>query len=239
MPAISSILYGLIRDKVNSNIKSLSGAAPLDILKDPSYFEEMCKSIAAGIADGTPSVNFTTVDAGFMAAPIIPAIIGQGVGIRINPEYMIEKVYTEIRNTILSDFGNTTHEPYPPSSNNSGKYLEAVISGVAMAINEHFSTIWVLTSAHPTIYSGTGKILDGKFKGLIPSTITGLILNNSPKLAGPLWPKMAKAIAEGYVDTIHNKSTGNVIITGVCVPTPIPPQACGIPSVGTGSGVAT
>ena len=240
MPAIGSVLFNLIKGNIHDGMKGLSGTGPLEVLKDPSYFLEMCSAIGKGIAEGSPVISFITADVGLMGTPPIPAIIGQGFGIKVNEIYMTEKIYTMIRDKIVSAFGSTSHDPWPPTIGNSGQYLKAVAHGIAKSVTEHYKgPTWTLISAHPTIYAGGGEVLHGNFSGLDAGTVKSLILSYSPKLKGPFWPMMAQAIAEGYVDGIHNKSLGTVVITGVCVPTPIPPQICGIPSTGSGSGTAT
>jgi hypothetical protein len=239
MPAQGMVLYSLIRKNVDEAIKKLNGEGPIKSLTDPKYFEEMCKSLGMGIALGSTAISFTTHDIGLMSAPPIPALAGTGVGIVVQADYMTEQIYTKIRDKILSSMGKTTHDPYPPKAGNSGEFLLAIASGVAKAVKEHFATAMTLTSTHPIVYMGNGAIAPGDFSGLVPDNIKSLILNNSPQLKGDFWPTMAGAIAEGYADGIHKRSSGVVSITGICIPTPIPPLVCGLPGTGTGSGVAS
>lgn len=240
MPAIASTLSNLVKTNVDSKFSSVSGVSPL-AQSNPSYFIEMCTAIGTGIANGTTVINFTTSDTGLGGTPPVPGN-GTGVGIIVDDAYFTQKLYTELRNSSISSFGSTTHDPYPPGPNNiSGKYLKALCEGISISVKTHFQTAWTLTSAHPLVYSGVGNISNGSFSGLTATNIEQLILAAGPSLQGVFWPKVAKKVAEVYVDTIHNHSTATVTIIGVCVPL-VPPagfQICGVPAVGAGTGVAS
>ncbi len=236
MAAEALILSDLIQTNIDSNFEAIIGTSPLS-QANPSFFIEMTTAIGTGIADGSLAISFTTEDEGLSGSPPVPGT-GSGVGIFIDEVAFSQNLYTEIRSSIISTFGSTTHEVFPPSSNNtSGLYLKALTDGLALAVKSHFETAWTLTSSHPTIYQGVGEITEGSFSGLDSTLITSEILANSPSLQGSFWPTIAEKIALAYVDTIHNHSVGTVTIAGSC--SSGSGQACGIPSTGTGSGVAS
>jgi hypothetical protein len=234
MPIVPSVLATLITNNVSQNMGSISGNFPV-AQQNPSYFLQMCLSIATGIAEGSKGLVFTTNDVGFSGIPPIPGA-GAGVGINVDSDFFTQDLYSRIRGYIVEQYGNTTHEIYPPSTGNSGEYLLALAKGISDSVKFHFSTAWILTSTHPLVYSGTGTIGKGNFSGLIDTGIQSLILSGSPTLQGPFWPNIAKAISESYVATITQNSTGTVNIIGFCVPSLS--QVCGIPGVGVGAGVA-
>lgn len=236
MPAIGPVLGQLIEIKIDQYMKSINGKGPMSSLQNPSYYKEMCKAIASGFAQGTVSVSFTTQDTGLSGVPPVPGA-GTGTGIIVDAEYMAKEIYTAIRNKIIEQFGQTTHDPWPPKPGNSGLYLSAISRGIADAVKEHYASAWTLTSVHPFVYMGSGVIKFGNFSGLSAENITNLILSNGPQLKGDFWPTMAAQIAKGYVKGIHERSTGTVTIAGVCVPSIS--QVCGLPGAGTGSGVAS
>jgi hypothetical protein len=150
---------------------------------------------------------------------------------------------------VISKFGGTSHEIWPPAQGNSGEYLKAITDGVAQAVKEHFKTCWVLTSAHSMVYAGQGIIDPTKapdepsrnyFKGIEVTPIKSLILASGGKLLkGRFFPDFAEGIAKGYKESMEARSKGMVTIVGVCVPSISPPQACNIPMAGKGSGVAS
>lgn len=243
MPVVGPVLGNLIKTKMDSYMNSVSGKSPLS-QDNPSYFIAMCTAIGTGIATGSPALTFTTSDSGFKGGPpptaSVPPYIpgtGSGVGITVDDAFFKEKIYTTIRSSIISEFGDTSHEPYPPSGSNSGQFLLAIAKAVSESVKEHFLTAWTLTSTHPTVYSGSGTIGNGNFSGLVPAAVKSAIQSAAPTLQGPMWPKFCEGIAQAYVDTIHTKSTGNVTIIGVCVPNTS--LVCNIPASGSGSGAAS
>jgi hypothetical protein len=219
MPAVGAALAALVQSKVNTRL-SAAGGSPLS-QKNPSHFITMCTAIGMGIINGGPAITFTTSDSGSMGVPT----------------FFVSDLYTRLRSGIISQFGSTSHDPYPPGADNSGQFLLALCEGINDAIQTYYPTAWTLVSAHPTIYIGTGTISDGNFSGLVASAIGAAIQSGAPAFVGPFWPKLAMAIAESYVALITEHSTGMVTIVGVCVPGPS--QVCGISSTGSGSGVAT
>jgi hypothetical protein len=227
---------------MDTYLNDASGRSPL-AQDDPSYFIAMCTAIGTGIATGSPTISFTTSDSGFKGGPpplaVPPSIpgTGSGVGITVDDSFFKEKIYTVLRNNIISEFGETSHDPYPPSGSNSGKFLLAIAKAVSESVKEHFLTAWTLTSSHPMIYSGTGTIGNGNFSGLVPNAVSSAMQSAAPTLQGPFWPKVCQGIAQAYVDTIHTKSTGTVTIIGVCVPNAS--LVCNIPGTGSGSGAAS
>jgi hypothetical protein len=188
------------------------------------------------MASGSPLINFTTADSGSAGAPLVTGT-GTGIGIIVDAAFFKQDLYTRARAAIIARFGTTRHDPYPPGLHNSGELLLALCKGIADSVATHFTTAWTLNSTHPQIYVGTGLINNGHFSGLSAGTIAPLIQAAAPSFIGVYWPDLCQAIAESYVETIHNHSTGTVTITGTCVPGPS--QVCGIGSSGTGTGVAT
>jgi len=240
MSAIGPTLFGLVRDNIHKNMKAINGRGPLELLRDQSYYLEMCNAIGQGIAEGSPIIQFVTEDLGLTGIPPVPALVGQGIGVIVDQEYMTRRIYTLVRNKIIEHYGRSTHPPYDPPPHTSGQYLKAIALGIAESVTSHFAKAYILTSAHPFVYQGVGTISDGFYSGLSVDTIHSLILKYSPRFRGYFWPIMARAIAEGYVDGIHNKSTGTVTIIGTCTPilVPVPTQLCAVPGAGVGSGVA-
>lgn len=236
MPIVQEALTELIKTKIDANMASFGKyGGPLS-QQNPAYFIAMCQGIAQGIAQGTKTINFTTKDIGMAATPLISGV-GSGVGILVDADFLDESIYTNLRNSVIADFGSTLHEPFPPSSQNSGNYLRAFSSGIAFSIKEHLSTAMILTSTHTTIYAGKGDILNGSFYGLDASAIKNFIVTASPTMQGSFWSKVAEAISLAYVDSIHNHSTSSVVISGICVPSAN--QVCGLPLVGAGTGTAS
>jgi hypothetical protein len=236
MPANGAVLGSLIQTNVNSKMTALSfGAAPLG-QPNPSYFIAFCNAIGTGIANGGPVINFITNDSGLKGSPPVSGI-GSGTGIVVDDSFFAQDLYIRTRAAIITQFGATSHQAYPPTPGNSGELLKALCEGIALSVKLHYSTAWILTSTHPAVYSGNGIINAGQFSGLIATAIEGAIMSAGPTMLGSFFPTLAKAISESYVETIHNHSTGSVIITGTCVPGSS--QTCGISGSGNGSGVAT
>lgn len=234
MPIQPTLLGGLITDNISSRMAAIAGTNPL-AQKNPAYFKSFCKSIATGLAQALPMIEFQTQDSGMTGKPAKPGI-GQGVGIIIDARHMDESIYTAARQSIISQFGETTHSAYPPPSGNSGEYLRAVSEGVSLAIKTHFMTCWTLTSQHPAVYSGTGKA-KGKFKPLPVSKIKAAIQGSAPSLKGAFWPQMCEAIAQGISKSLQTHADATLTIVGVCAPSA--KQLCNIPGKGTGTGKAT
>ena len=235
MPLIPSALVALIQTEVNAKMTAIAGHSPL-AGANPSYFIAMCTGIGTGIALGGPTIMFTSNDNGLMGTPPV-AGTGAGVGIVVDDAFFAEEIYDTIGTLITAQFGRTLNAPYPPGPGQAGLYTAALCQGIASAVATYFSTAWILTSTDPTIYMGTGTISDGQFSGLVASAIQSAIIAASPVLVGPAWPTIAQAIAESYVATIENHSTGTLTITGTCVPGLT--QVCALgPVSGSGTGVA-
>jgi hypothetical protein len=236
MPAQAGTLSELIKIKIDQKMKAINGKGPLGLLSDTAYYEEFCKAIGTGYVKGSiGDIMFVTQDSGNAGAPPVPGT-GSGTGIKVDSEYMTRTLYTAIKNKIVSKFGSTYHDDYPPASGNTGEYLKAMCEGVSEAVKEHYAVSWNLVSTHPSVYSGVGVINNGNYSGLSDSKITGLILSSSPRLKGSFWPEMAAEFASAYVKTIHTRSTGEVTITGACIPNMT--QICGLPGSGAGQGSA-
>ncbi len=234
MPVVGSVLANLIQTNVDSRMAAIAGRHPL-AQENPAFYIEMCQAIGLGIALGAPTVEFTSSDVGFTAAPPIPGV-GAGVGIVTDPTFFIEDLYTRTRNYVIADFGSTKHDPYPPEPGNSGEYLKALCEGINDSFLSYYPTAWILTSVDPLIYAGSGTINNGDFTGLVAPTIQTQIMSGAPNFLGKFWPRLAQAISESYVALIEQNSTGTLTITGICVTSPA--QICNLPGVGTGTGTA-
>ena len=237
MPAVPELLTMLVIKHCADKAKALTNVDPRST-KAASFFIAFCTAVGKGIAEGTPTVMFTTTDSGFTSAPPVPGV-GAGIGIKVNSEYMSMKMYTLLRDEAVKK--GSKHAVWPPPDDNGGKYLRAITDGICEAIKEHYATCWILTSAHPLIYQGTGVIdpqKGSKFSGIQDSAVKSLIISYGPLMKGSMWPKMAESISKAYKDGIENMSTGQVAITGVCVPNIS--QVCNIPlPQAAGTGVAS
>lgn len=231
MPVIVPTLAQLLETNIDANMKALGGN-PLG-QKNPSYFKNFCLAIATGIGSQA-TIQFVTVDAGSGGTPPVPGV-GAGVGIMVDDLFMSEQIYTNLRNQTLAQFGRTIHNAWP-----DGPFLKALTDGISLSVKTHFATAWVLTSAHPLIYMGTGLINNGAFSGVSDSSIASAMAAAGGSLQGPYWPTMCQQIAKGFKDGIEQKSTGTVAITGVCIPLTPPAgfQLCGINMSGAGTGTA-
>jgi hypothetical protein len=235
MPIIKPAFIETVTSEVAKAMQSVSGVSPL-AQPDPSYFKEMCKGFATGIADGISTLQFETKDAGLGSAPPIPGT-GAGVGIKLDTAMLIEFCYTECRNGVIEKFGETAHDPFPPSSGNSGEFLQALIQGIIKATEEAFKSQLTLSSNHPMVYLGAGKILQGKFSGLQAADIADKIVAASPNLKGKAWKDFCLSFGKGFIKGVHEGATSEVVITGVCVPSVA--QICAIPMTGQGQGTVS
>lgn len=235
MPLVGPVLGQLIQMKVDARMQQQADYDGPLAAQNPSYFITMCNAVGIGIALGIPVVMFTTVDAGQAGTPPIPGV-GAGVGITMDPEYMAEQLYTKIKDKVTAAYGQTMSEDWPVPPGGQGRFAEALARGISDAVKEHFSKAWILTSAHPIVYAGSGVIGPGKFTGVQAQLIKSQILGAAPILSKGAWPMICEAIGEAVAETVLNKATGKVTISGVCVPGPS--QICGLPLPGAGSGVA-
>jgi hypothetical protein len=233
MPAIGPVLSQLITQKMSQKMKAISGTDPMS-QKNPAYFKAFCTAIGNGIALGTKALIFTTQDKGSMGTPPIPGK-GLGMGIIVDDKHFSKTIYTKTRSNILKQFKKTTHKPWP-GTDGSGRFLRAMAEAIAEAVKEHYAQVWILNSVHSTIYAGTGIVGAGKIQGVVAIAIQSQIIQYGPTLAGPGFMLFAKAIAEAYEETITKKATGKVQILGLCIPSQS--QVCGLPSSGSGTGVA-
>ena len=219
-------LSNLIKTNVDSNMEGVSGTSPLG-MDDPSYFEQMCEAVGNGIADESTSIDFTTEDEGLLLISGGPAT-GSGTGIDVDDSTMSMMMYTHFRDSVISKHGSTTHEAWPPSSGNSGEFLKALTDGICKGVKDHFISVYSLESTHSTITNGIGIIIS--FSGLSKSAVKSAIEAYGTSMVGSGWGDFCQSVADGYVDGIHNYSTGEVTIVG------------GVPGssgTGNGSGVAT
>lgn len=234
MPAIGPVLTQLIMTKMSSNMKAISGTDPMG-QKNPAFFIAFCTAIGNGIALSTKALQFTTQDKGGAGAPPVPGV-GVGVGITIDDQHFSKAIYTKARDNVKKQYKKTAHGPWP-GNKGSGRFLKAMSDAIAQGVKEHYATSWVLTSTHLQVYAGAGIIGPGSIKGVVAAATQGQIMQFGSSLAGPGFALFAKAIAEAYEETITQKASGKVQITGICVPSLT--QVCGLPLSGTGIGVAS
>jgi hypothetical protein len=238
MPVSGPALAALVKTNVDSRFASVLGKGihPL-AQRNPSYYIEFCDAIGQGIIAGGPVIDFSTADTGVEGSPLVTGI-GAGIGIVTDPTFIIQDLYTRIRDYVIAEFGHTLHDSYPPSPTNySGQYLLALCEGINDSFLQYYPTAWTLTSTHPQIYAGAGVINDGQFSGLDATAIQSSILSFAPNFVGRFWPQLALAVAQSYVLLIEQHSTGMVTISGSC--TPSGSQTCNISGTGTGAGEAT
>lgn len=236
MPVSPSAFAALVQTNVNSRMGAIAGHFPMNG-KITSYFTEFCQAIGKGIILGGPTIAFTTSDVGFTGTPPIPGA-GVGIGIVVDPTFLLQDLYTRIKNYVTADYGRTLSEPYPPSVDGYGQYTLALCQGINDALQTYYPISWALASAHPLVYAGSGTIANGQFTGLMAPAIKAAILTAAPTFMQiGFWPRLAQAVSESYVALIEQHSTGTVTIAGVCVPGPS--QICNVPGSGAGSGIAT
>lgn len=226
MPIIGPKLGLLIKENMIKNISELSGKSPAE-QPNPQYFINFCVGLGNGIATGTKSIVFTTVDSG-LANPLAGPGIGTGKGIQFNSDYMVKTAYERLRSEVINMFGKTNHAPYPPPSGNSGEYLVAILKAISDSIKDVYEKDLILTSTHFPVVTGSGVVKEGNFSGILPGIIKNSIISSTGSFRGSFWPKFIDIITESYIDTVHNHSTAKVIIAGAGVS----------PSTGFGSGVA-
>ncbi|NBO99755.1 MAG: hypothetical protein EBU90_06465 [Proteobacteria bacterium] len=226
MPVVGPKLGILIKEKMIKNISELSGRSPAE-QPNPQYFINFCVALGNGIATGTKSIVFTTIDSG-LANPLAGPGVGVGKGIQFNSEHMVKTAYERLRSEVINMFGKTNHAPYPPPKNNSGEYLVAILKAVADSIKEVYEADLILTSTHFPVVVGSGIAKEGNFSGIQSSLIKNSIISTTGAFRGSFWPKFIDIITESYIDTVHNHSTAKVVISGAGVS----------PSTGFGSGVA-
>jgi hypothetical protein len=226
MPVIGPELGELIKTNMRNYFQAITKVDPMS-QQNPSYFMQFAKGLGMGFMEGTPSISFVTADLGVIASPVPIPGVGHGVGINTNAQYMSQKMYTNIRDRVMSAYGISTHEPWPPTKGNSGEVLKALTDAISDAVHEHYSKSLILVSFHPLLVSGTGKVMKGSFSGLVPQTVSAAIIKNTGSLQGAFWPAMTLAIAEAYVDGIHKETTATVDIG--------PGGGGGVPGVGTGT----
>lgn len=149
-------------------------------------------------------------------------------------------------NELVNTFQRTTPAPgrtpadhcsLKPNQYNKYNFLTALCEGIAESIAEHYENFRQLKSTHPMVYLGQGEIKNGMFYGIAESDVDNMIQTEGNLMKGSFWPKLSAAVAKVYTDVIHNKSTGEVVITGTCAPSSS--QTCGMPMIGIGNGEAT
>jgi hypothetical protein len=251
------ILGLLIQSKMDTKFKQVKDYAGPMAQSNPSYFIQFCGAIAKGIIQGSTVINFVTVDAGTAGSPVVPGT-GAGVGIVVDKNWFTKNLYIEIRAQVINAHGETTHpawcdpwdainDPLNPlpadhcslhvNQYNPYNFLTAMCESISEAVTEHYAQFRILTSAHPTVYAGVGRIEEGGFLGISANTVASSIQGQGASMNGSFWPIMCQAIGKVYADAIMNHSTGEVVITGVCAPSSS--QSCGVGGSGSGTGSAS
>jgi hypothetical protein len=240
MPVITLDLIQKIRTRLED------GWSQIGSRSNTSYYMEMTQAVGTGISDSINSAGFTTEDNGLSGIPFRSGK-GIGYGIFVDREILTREIYSRIRQksqTFAQSIGGDTGHPvynrpyiipenyeleYSPPDNNA---LFIFAKGIAESVYECFSTQIILNSNHPMIYFGEGEVVS--FTAIDASIISGRIFSNSSTLLGAMWPKICDAIGEAVDYTLQNHTTGEVLITGICVPSGS--QSCGIPLYGVGTG---
>jgi hypothetical protein len=129
------------------------------------------------------------------------------------------------------------HCSLKPNQYNKYNFLTALCEGISESVAEHYEQFRDLDSTHPLVYAGIGLINKGMFMGVVESNVAAMIKQEGSMMQGSFWMQVCEAVAKIYTQAIHTKSTGEVTITGACSPSQH--QACSLPMIGTGNGVAT
>jgi hypothetical protein len=253
MAVNSTLLSLLLKTKTDSNYKRVMQYNGPLAQSNPNYFIQFCDAIAKGVILGSPNIQFITKDTGFTGAPL-KAGSGLGLGIKIDKNWFTRNLYSSIRERVIAHYGSTAHpewcEDWDIQGNvpedhcslgthqyNPYNFFTATCESISESISEHYEQFMVLTSSHPSIYSGAGKIEKGAFTGISAISVKDSIVANSALLKGDFWPIMVEEIAKVYTEAIMFHSTGEVMITGICIPTQS--QLCSIIGFGVGSGLAS
>jgi len=213
MPLSGNALSGLMKQYVDSNIKGVGGPGPLGQQKT-SYFEQMMEAIGGGTIMGTAgTLSFVSTN----PPPPSPTGPFSANGLVFDNSYFEKTLYNKLRTLSLGITGKTLHDPYPPSSGNSGEYLKAICAGLGEAIKKHFESAPLLLS--PLTSPSSSKIPAGSFSGLVPETISQNIISLASSLQGVFFPQFSLAYANVYVVTVHtkteSKAEGNWVPGGV------------------------
>lgn len=235
MPIIAAALESKLKQKMADSFKVASKLPPEEWggpMSGPAapHFSKFCKAIAGGIATASTSMTFQTVDAGVGGMPPVPGT-GVGKGLIVDVEFFTERIYTKLRNASLAQYGKTSHDPYPPHTGNSGEFLLGLAKSISESIAEHFSDAIVLNSNHAGVYIGSGKILTCSG---VPASKTASEIQSAGSMPGSFFKTFCLALGEAYEETLAVKTTGKVVIMGVCAPGPT--QLCGLPKSGSGVG---
>lgn len=257
MAVNGNVLALLLRNRMHDKFKLVMDYNGPLLQSNPSYYMNMCDAIGKGVVDATPSIQFVTADAGVVGTPPRPGTgIGQGIILDVN--WFTRKLYTSLRAKFIGQYGSTSHpvwcdgwdqfgtveNPLPvnhcslhPNHMNPYNFLTAMCEAISECVSEHYAQFRVLNSTHTMVYSGVGNIQEGGFIGVDSNLVSSTIQGLGTAMQGSAWPSICQAIGESYAEAIMQHSTGEVVITGVCVPSQS--QTCGVPGVGVGSGAAT
>jgi hypothetical protein len=187
-----------MQNEVNQRIQGLAGSGPLAQAK-PAYFKEMMTAIGTGTVQGTQG-QLTFVSTA--PPPPVPTPPTVGTGLKFDNEYFAKQLYSKLRTLGQAVSGKTLHDPYPPGKGNSGEFLQAICEGLGVAIKKHYSEAALLTAPQ----TGLAPVTISSFSGLVPVSISGLIMGLAPTLKGPFFPQFALAYATVYTITIHTKT---------------------------------
>lgn len=255
MAVNGEVLAALIMSKMDTKFKTVRDYSGPLAQRNPAFFIEFCQAIGKGIVQGDPIINFVTVDVGVSGNPLVVGT-GVGLGVIVDTDMFTKFLYEEVRNQSIATYGDTKHpawcdgwrmkdDPVPPPAGhcsleanpyNPYNFLTAMCEAISESVSEHYAQFRVLQSTHPQIYAGTGTIEKGGFVGVNPMAVASSIQSLGPSMKGSFWPILCTAIGVAYSRAIMEESTGEVAITGVCVPSQS--STCGISSTGIGSGTA-
>lgn len=255
MAVNGELLAALVMSKMDQKFKTVRQYNGPLAQQNPAFFIEYCQAIGKGIIQGNPVINFATVDTGVRGTPLV-AGAGMGLGVIVDTNAFTKLLYTEIRNQSIATYGKTAHpawcdewakkdDPTPPPAGhcslennqyNPYNFLTATCEAISEAVSEHYAQLRVLTSANPQVYMGTAVVPKGGFFGANPVAVGSAIQGLGPSMVGSFWPILCMAIGTAYSRAIMEESTGELVISGACIPNQS--QTCGVPGSGTGTGTA-
>ena len=197
-------LSALMKTHVHTKIKTVGGPGPLG-QSNSTYFNQMMEAIGGGTISGTAgTLSFVSSN----SPPPVPTPPFTGLGLIFDADYFEKTLYNKLRTLSLSISGRTLHDPYPPKKGNSGEYLRAICAGLGIAIKKHFASNATLTS--PLTSPSSSKIEKGQFSGLVPDSISQLIMAKASNLRGQFFPQFSLAYASVYTITVHTKTESKI-----------------------------
>lgn len=104
-----AVLSELLKEKLDCKFKRVRTYDGPLAQKKPQYFHNFCEGIGKGVVNGSPSIKFTTLDAGIGGSPNVPGT-GVGTGIIImDVDWFTENLYKELRSEIMNIHKETVH----------------------------------------------------------------------------------------------------------------------------------